>query len=179
MSNLNSDKYWKKRKGKRRPYKCESHEIFHKRGRMKIVGKEDELRECKECHRFLPTVSYTTASQRSDGALYLKKICRECSSRMIMEGREVKAKAPPKPDSGQCYCCHKKNPLQCDHAHGTTEFRGWICKSCNVGLGELGDNLQAVLQAAIYLESDTNKIIKTLHEVYNEMFARTFKFNDE
>ena len=76
-------------------------------------------------------------------------------------------------------CCHKKNPLQCDHAHGTTEFRGWICKSCNVGLGELGDNLQAVLQAAIYLESDTNKIIKTLHEVYNEMFARTFKFNDE
>ena len=40
-------------------------------------------------------------------------------------------------------------------------------------MGLLGDNLEGVLQAAVYVENDTNKIIETLHEVYKEMFART------
>ena len=40
-------------------------------------------------------------------------------------------------------------------------------------MGALGDNLEGVLQAAIYLEKDESKIIETLHKVFNEMFART------
>jgi hypothetical protein len=40
-------------------------------------------------------------------------------------------------------------------------------------MGKLGDNLEGVLQAAIYLENDKNKIIETLHKIYDEMFART------
>jgi hypothetical protein len=39
-------------------------------------------------------------------------------------------------------------------------------------MGKLGDNLEGVLQAAIYLENDKNKIIETLHKIYDEMFAR-------
>ena len=40
-------------------------------------------------------------------------------------------------------------------------------------MGVLGDNLEGILQAAIYLENDKDKIIETLDKVYNEMFART------
>jgi hypothetical protein len=40
-------------------------------------------------------------------------------------------------------------------------------------MGKLGDDLSGVLQAAVYLENDKNKIIETLDKVYNEMFART------
>jgi len=40
-------------------------------------------------------------------------------------------------------------------------------------MGSLGDTLEGVLQGAIYLENDTNKIKETLDKVYNEMFART------
>ena len=58
--------------------------------------------------------------------------------------------------------------LQVDHIHGSTTFRGWLCTDCNSGMGKLGDNLEGVLQAAIYLENDTDKIIGTLHKVFNE-----------
>jgi hypothetical protein len=40
-------------------------------------------------------------------------------------------------------------------------------------MGKLGDNLEGVLQAAIFLENDKNKIIETLDKVFNKMFART------
>ena len=48
-----------------------------------------------------------------------------------------------------------------------------VMYDCNSGLGELGDNLGGVLQGAIYLENDINKIKEKLQEIYNKMFART------
>jgi hypothetical protein len=38
-----------------------------------------------------------------------------------------------------------------DHCHKTQEFRGWICKSCNHGIGKLGDDIENVLDALNYL----------------------------
>ena len=46
---------------------------------IKIVGKEDDIQECKECHKILPLTAFTTYTPRVDGAYYLRKICRECS----------------------------------------------------------------------------------------------------
>ena len=168
--NLNVRPYWKSTYNKRKTLK--GHENFHYRGDIKIVRKENDMQECKECHRILPLTAYTAATLRSDGAYYLKKICRECHTINEREMREVKKKAPPKPEC--CDCCHKKTKkLQCDHIHGTFIFRGWVCTDCNSGTGKLGDTLKGVLQGAIYLENDKDKIIETLHKVYDEMFART------
>ena len=33
------------------------------------------------------------------------------------------------------------------------------------GIGSLGDNLEGVLQAAVYLEKDKSKIIETLNKI--------------
>ena len=141
-----------------------THEHFHfKPTGIKIVGKEDEIQECKECHRSLPLTAFTTHSPRSDGAYYLKKDCRECHTIVHNEQREVLKKAPPKPDN--CVCCHKNKKLELDHLHGTFKFRGWLCRSCNTGMGALGDDLRGVLQAAIYLERDKSKIIEKLNEM--------------
>ena len=41
---------------------------------------------------------------------------------------------------------------QLDHCHDTGEFRGWLCKQCNTGLGNLGDSLQRVELAVEYLK---------------------------
>ena len=69
--------------------------------------------------------------------------------------KSVRKNAPPVPDL--CNCCHRKKKLEVDHIHGSTTFRGWLCKACNTGMGKLGDNLEGLLQAAIYLENDKNK----------------------
>ena len=44
---------------------------------------------------------------------------------------------------------------QLDHDHKTGEFRGWLCKQCNTGLGNLGDNLHSLQRAVEYLRRTT------------------------
>jgi hypothetical protein len=39
---------------------------------------------------------------------------------------------------------------QCDHDHDSVDFRGWLCKDCNVGLGKLGDTTDALEKALKY-----------------------------
>jgi len=169
-SNLNTVPYWKTTYGKKQKYK--NHENFHYRGEIKIAGKETDIQECKECHKIFPIAAFTTGRLRSDGAWFPRKACRQCNTVDDKEKRDARKNAPPKPD--RCDCCHKKTEnLQVDHIHGSTIFRGWLCTGCNSGVGKLGDNLEGVLQAAIYLENDENKIIETLHKVSSEIFART------
>ena len=155
---------------KKRKYK--HHENVHYREGIKFVGKETDTQECRTCHRILPSIAYTSATIRIDGAYYLQGRCRECHTKVTREQREAKKKAPPKPE--RCECCHT-NPkmFHLDHIHGSTIIRGWLCSSCNSGMGKLGDNLEGILQAAIYLENDIEKIKETLEKVFNEMFART------
>jgi len=136
---------------------------FYFRGKVKIEGKEDYLFECKECHKILPTTAFGTHTMRSNGAYSLLGICRECKSGVGAEIHKVRKNAPPKPDL--CRCCHRKKILQIDHIHGTIIFRGWVCRNCNTGVGSLGDTLEGVLQAAIYLENDKDKIIETLNKI--------------
>jgi len=170
--NLNTVPYWEKEAYRVKKHKYKDHENFHYRGEIKIVGKETDMQECKECHKVLPVMAFTTQVLRSDGAWHLKKICRQCHTENKKESYAVRKNAPPKPE--RCACCNiKPKMFHLDHIHGTTIVRGWLCRACNTGTGKLGDNLEGVLQAAVYLENDTNKIIETLHKVFNKMFART------
>ena len=140
---------------------------FHVRSDgIKIVGKKEDVQECKECHRILLLGAFTTHGLRADGAYRNRKICRECQTEVEAEKREARKNAPPKPDN--CVCCHKNKKLEIDHLHGTTTFRGWVCGQCNKGIGSLGDTLEGVLQAAIYLEKDKGKIIEKLNGIKNE-----------
>lgn len=52
-----------------------------------------------------------------------------------------------------CDCCSTpmvKTPM-CDHDHATGNFRGWLCLSCNVGLGHI-EKPGWLLMAIAYLE---------------------------
>ena len=167
--NLNNSpfKKWKSQKRDRKHWS-----IHHYRDDIKIVGKETDTRECKRCHQNFFLKAYTTAALRADGAYYLQKTCRQCESMLRTERKEIRKNAPPKPE--YCDCCHKKTEkLEGDHSHETIIFRGWVCSACNTGMGKLGDDIEGILQAAIYLEKDSNKIITKLHDIYNKIFART------
>jgi len=159
--NLTTPRIIEKQRGKRKENN------FYFRGKIKIEGKKDRLQECKECYKILPLTAFTTHTLRSNGAFALKKKCRECSYRVEAERRIVLKNAPPKPDS--CDNCHKNKKLQVDHIHGSVTFRGWLCRNCNTGIGSLGDILEGVLRAAIYLEKDKGKIIEVLNGIKNEV----------
>ena len=144
---------------------------FHYRKKIKVRGKENQLYQCKDCHEFLPVTVYSLAAADKDGIYILARRCRPCRKKYDQLAGIVAKNAPPAPE--HCACCHQIKKLEPDHVHKSTVFRGWVCRNCNTGIGKLEDTLTGVLQAAVYLENDKNKIIETLNKVFNEMFART------
>ncbi|WP_439372911.1 endonuclease domain-containing protein [Bradyrhizobium sp. DASA03120] len=58
---------------------------------------------------------------------------------------------PPPPTDNKCAICHREGPLAIDHDHETGQFRGYICRECNMGLGKLGDTVEALQRVLAYL----------------------------
>jgi hypothetical protein len=62
---------------------------------------------------------------------------------------------PTRPMPAICECCRRppngKGVLHLDHDHATGAFRGWLCYSCNQGIGLLGDTARKVAHAVAYL----------------------------
>lgn len=71
-----------------------------------------------------------------------------------------------RPDKGTCCeICGKvplddeekgKSTLFMDHCHDTGTPRGFLCRKCNTAIGTLGDNLEGVMKAVVYLEGLEN-----------------------
>ena len=47
-----------------------------------------------------------------------------------------------------------------DHEHGTTEYRGTLCRLCNLMLGHAGDDPDVLRKAAAYLERQNDYYTK-------------------
>lgn len=60
---------------------------------------------------------------------------------------------PPRPDRCQC-CSSASGELLRDHDHISGYFRGWLCASCNSGIGKLGDGIDGLKRALEYLEKN-------------------------
>lgn len=58
--------------------------------------------------------------------------------------------------NNRCAICLKENknnePLHLDHCHSTNKVRGLLCNNCNLGIGNLQENLIIIKRAYEYLE---------------------------
>ena len=114
---------------------------------MKACAKCGEIRGYSEF-----TVWRKNASMTKN---YYSKNCRPCARTEQRKVRAIK-KLFPVPKAGTpCTCCGKVDRLFVDHDWSVDDpkisFRGYVCKSCNVGMGHLGDSLAGVQKAAKYL----------------------------
>jgi hypothetical protein len=46
-----------------------------------------------------------------------------------------------------------RRPLDFDHCHREGLFRGWLCHSCNMAVGYVGDNSERLRKLADYLDN--------------------------
>lgn len=78
--------------------------------------------------------------------------CRDCIKEQSKLRKELHKIAPDKPEV--CECC-KKIPLKwaLDHDHSDNSFRGWLCDKCNTAIGNLGDDLEGIVNAMNYFLS--------------------------
>lgn len=63
---------------------------------------------------------------------------------------------PTRPRPKLCELCGRpsngRGRLHLDHCRVTNGFRGWLCASCNLGLGSLGDQISRLKLAIAYLQ---------------------------
>ena len=116
---------------------------------------------CSVCHEVKDHThfSYYKTRLTADGyRLMTNTNCVECQRRIARERAAIKKKFKDfkEPAYGTpCDMC--KRPVyrnwQLDHCHDTGEFRGWLCKECNTGLGLCGETLEALERAVLYLKT--------------------------
>lgn len=110
----------------------------------KVCGIEKDISEYQKYH--------CRKNKKGIKIVYTK--CKKCCNQLSKDYNKLK-KIFKKPNYKYCYCCKKYcENLILDHDHKTNKFRGWLCKSCNVGIGHLGDNIEGVINALKYLKKD-------------------------
>ena len=115
------------------------------------------MKKCSKCLIEKPLTDFRIESSRNwrvpieERRKYYREECKDCEKRLSKQLREAKKFATPKPK--KCECCYKLTEnLVVDHDHKTGKFRGWLCKTCNIGIGKLGDNKEGIQKALGYLE---------------------------
>ena len=125
-------------------------------GGSKIV----EERACSYCGIIKAIIEFPKHSHYKDN---LDKRCRDCIKKGTKLRARIKRFAPPKPEV--CDCCGKHpketsvlGTLLMDHDHNTDKVRGWLCNKCNLGIGNLGDNIEGLMKAMEYLKRENGEI---------------------
>jgi hypothetical protein len=131
-----------------------------------IPNTDARMKRCKTCKSVYPDIpqyyGIIVKYQKEDGSVttHSHPSCVTCRREADAVVYKLRKTAPPAPDNCQCCGKHKSetkiNKLVLDHCHSTGTFRGWLCDTCNRGIGNLGDDLTGVLMAVEYLKKVTN-----------------------
>tara|TARA_R110001632_G_scaffold231455_1_gene370079 strand:+ start:550 stop:960 length:411 start_codon:yes stop_codon:yes gene_type:complete len=108
---------------------------------------------CPKCHQKKPPSEYYLYDYKQQNGAHRK--CKPCYNQYIRETYQLKKENPYPYRKPNCACCGllaTKEVLALDHDHETKKFRGYLCRSCNTGIGSLGDNIKGLESALLYLK---------------------------
>ena len=114
-------------------------------------------RICNICFVEKPMVMFEFTGKQQ----YRRKTCKKCRAKRPKDKEKIrsyKEKAKygitrEKIGPNVCMICGSTEKICIDHCHYTGEVRGLLCRSCNLGLGMLGDNLYGLQLAINYLDA--------------------------
>lgn len=75
---------------------------------------------------------------------------------------EYKEKLAGRTKPEVCEICRRKSTIDFDHDHVTGDFRGWICRRCNLVLGMVKDDRRLLRLLAEYLEINNDNTRPTI-----------------
>ena len=110
-------------------------------------------RVCSDCKNDKPLEEFSVDRSRKHGREYICKPCRHIRNRKNKYGLSQPEYQEMMELTPHCPICGSDDPLVIDHDHSTSEVRGLICDSCNLGLGKFKDNIQSLKNAIAYLEN--------------------------
>ena len=103
---------------------------------------------CKTCKQEKPDSEFVKADGKHRAT---RNRCKICHKQQADIRRKLRKENPP-PKAGLCQICQTETERWVlDHCHIEETFRGYICTSCNSGIGLLNDDPDILQRALHYL----------------------------
>lgn len=123
---------------------------------FKEVEVNSLTKTCKDCGTEQPLDNFDPQYFRSDGSKSHRNTCKICRRHQQKVVRSLLKDNGPPPDI--CECCGNVSSdsinIVVDHCHTTDKFRGWLCNSCNVASGHLGDKPETIMKLYKYVTKE-------------------------
>tara|TARA_E500000178_G_scaffold133172_1_gene133101 strand:+ start:285 stop:851 length:567 start_codon:yes stop_codon:yes gene_type:complete len=127
------------------------------------TGDRFENKVCDRCYKFLSTNFFSDNRRKKDNIITKRPSCKDC--RKVKDGvgipqkeREIwNAKKPKQGELFHCPICEKYSisgisKIVIDHNHDNGSVRGFICESCNTGIGRFDDDPKILEKAISWLK---------------------------
>lgn len=128
------------------------------------VGDRFEHKVCDRCNRFLNTKKHFSGNRlKKNNVLTNRPSCKECRKKkdgVQIPKKERKIWEEKRPKDYSLFTCplckkttivgHSKVVL--DHNHKNGKVRGYLCESCNTGIGRFDDDVALVQRAIDWLK---------------------------
>jgi len=119
---------------------------------------EGDSKVCTKCNQNKPLTAYS----KSSGASYLRPECRSCNNELSRVRKDLRITHGMPEEDYTCPICLRSaeevdgkggraGAWVVDHCHSTDKFRGWLCHSCNRGIGYFEDSTNMMQRAIMYL----------------------------
>ena len=110
--------------------------------------------QCKKCKQDLELTQFD--KWKTDSNKY-QPYCRDCNRIRIKDYMRIRRGLINEagPVTAACEGCGSSDKLLMDHCHTSGKFRGWLCTRCNMAIGILHDNINALRKLADYLENSS------------------------
>lgn len=120
---------------------------------------------CNVCHKLKDTSGFAKNQNAKNNRSVRRPSCKDC--RIKIEGAGVSRadklkwlEKKPENESFECPICNKRtiagvtSKIVLEHDHQTGKARGWICDSCNTGLGRFKDDVELLKSAIKFLKKN-------------------------
>ena len=118
---------------------------------------------CNICHKLLDTDKFAKNQNGINNRSVRRPSCSDCRKHLegINMSQKTKAEwAKNKPQNVpfECPICAKRtiagvtSKIVLDHNHKTGGARGWVCDSCNTGIGRFKDDVELIKRAIKYIQ---------------------------
>jgi hypothetical protein len=131
------------------------------------MSDSSEKRTCAECGEEREVTDFAlNGKQTRRGERYRARRCNSCMREYFRRMRQLRKTVGAR--SLNCELCRRIGQVVLDHDHTTGDFRGWLCVTCNCGLGKLGDDITSIRRAIGYLDRSSNPEGEVAHSTSSD-----------
>ncbi len=130
---------------------------------VKKTGDSFPKKICNICHKLLNTTIFAKNQNAKNNRSVRRPSCKEC--RKQLEGVDINRteknkwlKNKPTNEPFECPICLKRtiagitSKVVLEHDHRSGKVRGWVCDSCNTGIGRFKDDKKILKRAIKFIE---------------------------